>query len=154
MYRLEGSTIRLQSRTRRQSNRQIHLGLECNVISSFAQWRLNPQFTRLPINWHIHEAIERDRDLVRSDTVRLQRSGQVSKAAAVGLLVAVDDAEGLLATRCEKEVVSAHCVLDDTEHHVAAIGVEWITCSQVDAAGIVERSSGRDDFSMILGVEG
>ncbi len=72
----------------------------------------------------------------------------------MGLLVAVDDAEGLLATGCEKKVVSAHCVFDDTEHHVAAIRVEWITCSQVDAAGIIESPSGRYDFFVIMGVEG
>ncbi len=123
MYRLEASTIRLQSRTGSQSNRQIHIGFERDVISSFAQWRFNPEFTRLSIDWHVHEAIECNGNLVGRDAVRFQRSRQVTKAALVRILVAVDDAKGVFAARREKKVMSAHGVFNDTEHDIAPIGV-------------------------------
>ena len=123
------------------------------MISSFAQWWFNFQFTCFPINLHVHEAIECNRYLVGTDTVRFQRRGQITKAAAVRLLVAVNDAESVLAAWREKEVVPADRVVDDTEHHIAAIGVEWIAGSQVNAAGVVECSSRGYDFSMVMCIE-
>lgn len=68
----------------------------------------------------------------------LQSSGQIAKAATMRFFVAVDDAKSVFAARGEEEVVSSHCVFDNTKHHVAAVGVEWITRGQVDAARIVE----------------
>lgn len=71
----------------------------------------------------------------------------------MGLLIAIDDAEGVLAARRKKEVMSANGILDDPQHHVAAVGVEWIALCEVDAAGVVEGASRGDELVDVVGVE-
>ena len=44
-------------------------------------------------------------------------------AAAMRVLVAVNDPERILRTRGQQEIVSPDLILDDVEHHVRAIGI-------------------------------
>ena len=59
----------------------------------------------------------------------------------MGLFLAVDDAEGVLATWREEEIVSADRIVDDAQHHVATVRVQRIAFGEVDAASVVESTS-------------
>ena len=154
LYRLKASTVRLQCRTRRQCHRQVHIRFESNVVTRFALRRIHAQLARCSINRHVHETVESNRYAIGRYAVRSQRSGQVAETAMVGLSVSVDDAESVPATGGQEEVVSAHRVLDDAQHHVAAVRVQRVACGEVDAAGVVEGASGGNDFVEVVGVEG
>ena len=154
MYGFETSSVWLQCRTSRQGHCQVHLGLESDGVSRFALGRINAQFSACSINRNIHEAVESDGYPIRCDAVGFKRDGQVAKAAVVGLLVAVDDTEGVLAAGREKKVMSAHSVLDYPQHHVATVWIQGIAFGEVDTTGVVESASGGNDLVEVMGVEG
>ena len=72
----------------------------------------------------------------------------------MGLFVAVDDTEGVLAAGREKKVMSAHSVFDYPQHHIATVRIQGIAFGEVDTTGVVESASGGNDLVEVMGVEG
>ena len=153
MYWFKASAIRLKCRKSCQGHCEVHFSLESDRLPRFALGRLNAQLSRCSINGHIHETIESDGYSIRPDTVQFKRSGKIAKAAVVGLLVTVDDAEDVLAAWREEEVVSTYSILDDTQHHVAAIRIEWVAFGKVESTRIVKCASGGNDLVDVAGIE-
>ncbi len=74
------------------------------------------------IDRHVHEAVEGVADSVRRDAIGRQRDAQIAEAPRVRIMVGVAQAEGVLRTGREQEIVRADGVLDDLEHHATAVG--------------------------------
>jgi hypothetical protein len=89
----------------------------------------------------VHEDVERGVDLMRFDAEACQRDAEVLMAAGMVTLVSVEDFEHALAAGREGEVVAAHRVCDDAEHHAAVIRVQLVAGAQVKFRGVVERSA-------------
>ena len=79
---------------------------------------------------------------------------QVFEAGRVAASVQVQRFEHLLVARFQHEVVPAHGVLEDDGHLSAAVGIETVTRSQADLAGIVDRSARRPAASAFVVLEG
>ena len=67
--RFTDSTIRSRSRACRDTDYEIHLSDEINVIAWFAGWRQYLELARRPVNGNVHEAVERAGDLIFLDAV-------------------------------------------------------------------------------------
>ena len=72
----------------------------------------------------------------------------------MGLLVAIDDTEGVLAAGREKKVMAAHSVFDYPQHHIAAVRIQGIASGEVDTTGVIESASRGNDLVEVMGVEG
>jgi hypothetical protein len=150
---LESAAVGLPSRTSRQANDQVFLGNEIDVVAWLAGRRIHGERT-VRLDGNIHETVEGTRNMVWFDTIGLQGICEVAEATLVGLIVAVNDAECVLRTRCQKKIVSATRVLDDFEQDVASIGVDGIAFCQVELAGVVKSPAIRDGLLRIVLIEG
>lgn len=90
--------------------------MESYFVASFAGGRDDFQPPGFPIDWHIHEDVERGRNAVFRHAVRAQSFGEVAHAPAMDGLVGVKVPECILTAGCEQEIVPSNAVLDDVQH--------------------------------------
>src|SRR5690606_37612622 len=131
--RLETAAIACWGGTGCQPDDQIHLGAEHDAVASPAQGRKHLECTAFAIHGNVHEAVERDRDLIRLYAVSGKRFSQVAMASLVRRLVVIAEPEGCLAARRQKEIMAADGILHDFQHHVGTIGVKLVTHGKIDA---------------------
>jgi hypothetical protein len=150
--RLHNTVIRPRRTACRHTHDQIHLRHKINVVACFAEWSFDREFSRLAIDRHIHETVERRRDIILCDAVPLQCERQISKAPVVRLLVWIAQAESVFRTRRHDEIVPSNSVFYNCEEGITAVAVELIACAQVDLAGVVECSPVRECLTRVGGV--
>lgn len=78
----------------------------------------------------MHENIERSVYLIRFDLVGMECCSQVAETPAMGLGVTIDDAEHLRTARRQRKIMSPNRILDDFQHHIAAIGIQRMPLGQ------------------------
>src|SRR5690606_14620362 len=119
--RLETAAIARWSGTGCQPDDQIHLGSEHDAVASPAQGRKHLECTAFAIHGNVHEAVERDWDLIRFYTVSGKRFSQVSMASLVRRFVVIAKPEGRLTARRQKEIMAPDGILYDLQHHVGTV---------------------------------
>lgn len=154
MDRLEAASIRLKRTAGRHCNDQVHLSHKIDMVPCVGSRWQHSQLSRLRVDRYIHKAVERTGNAILRDPVRRDRIGDVPKAALMGFFVAVDDAKCVLRARCKEEVMPATGILDNLEHDIAAVGVQWVASSEVDPARIVQRSAVGYHLVVIVAIEG
>lgn len=137
-YGLHDSVVTPRRRTCGDSDYQIHLGPEVDMVACLCDWSFDRELPRLTINRNVHKAIERRRNILLGNSMSLQSKRQISKAAVVRLLIGITQTESVFRARRHDEVVSSHGVFDDRKERVTAIAVELVAGGQVDLPGVVE----------------
>lgn len=95
-YGFHDSIVRPWRGTCSNSDYQIHLGLEIDVITCLGDWSFDRELPSLTIDRNVHKTIERRRYIVLSNPMSLQSKRQISKTAMVRLLVRITQAESIL----------------------------------------------------------
>ena len=72
--------------------------------------------------------------------------GEISKAPAMRVGIAIDNPEGILAARREQKIVTSDIVGDNFQQYIASVGINQVPRRQVDSAGIIERTARRYRF--------
>lgn len=107
----QDAIVRSGCRARRDAYYQVYLRHKLNVIAGLGERRFNRELARLAVNWYVHKAIERRRDVVFGNPMPLQSESKIPEAPMMRLLIRIAEAEGILGARCHEEVVPAYCVL-------------------------------------------
>ncbi len=121
VYGFERPIVRLKCGTGRQSYNQVHVRPKRDGIPCPAQWRVDRQTACFAINCDVHKAIERHRYHIFRYAEWCQCVRQIAEATMMRISIAINDAEGVLATRRQQKVMATDIVRDNFQHDIAAI---------------------------------